>query len=129
LDLWRLLKKAKYKAVISDLTIAELTQCSEPKRSLLLGFLKEIDYEIAPETLETIKLADEYLHHGVLTPTNRDDCRHIAIATLSNCKYIISWNFKHFVNIRTINKVQAVNKLMNYAEITILPPSMLIEGE
>jgi len=38
-------------------------------------------------------------------------------------------NFKHFVNIKTVNKVQVVNKLMNYNEINILPPSMMLEGE
>ncbi|MDR3586035.1 MAG: hypothetical protein P4L59_12040 [Desulfosporosinus sp.] len=32
----------------------------------------------------------------------------------------------HFVNIKTIIKVQAVNKLMNYNEINILPPSMML---
>ena len=57
-----------------------------------------------------------------LNPKSRDDCRHIAIATITGCKYIVSWNFKHFVNIKTINKVQAVNKLMNYNEINILLP-------
>jgi len=69
------------------------------------------------------------LQYGVLNPKSRDDCRHIAIATLSNCKYIVSWNFKHFVNIKTINKVQAVNKILEYQEINILPPSMMIEGD
>ncbi|MDR3587414.1 MAG: hypothetical protein P4L59_19170 [Desulfosporosinus sp.] len=33
------------------------------------------------------------------------------------------------VNIRTINKVQAVNKLVGYSDISILPPSMLVEGD
>jgi len=36
---------------------------------------------------------------------------------------------KHFVNIKTINKVQAVNKLVGYSDISILPPSMLVEGD
>ncbi|MHB1405290.1 MAG: twitching motility protein PilT [Desulfitobacteriaceae bacterium] len=48
---------------------------------------------------------------------------------LKKGKYIVSWNFKHFVNIKTINKVQAVNKLLDYSEISILPPSMMLEGE
>jgi predicted nucleic acid-binding protein len=129
LNFWQLLKKGLYRVVISDLTIAELTQCPEPKRSVLLAYLGEINYEVFPETLESIKLADKYIEHGVLNSKSRDDCRHIAIATLSNCKYIISWNFKHFVNIKTINKVQAINKLLDYQELNILPPSMMIEGD
>jgi predicted nucleic acid-binding protein len=129
LDFWQQLKRGIYRVVISDLTLTELIQCPEPKRSVLFTYLGEIDYEIFPETPESVELAEKYIQHGVLNSRSRDDCRHIAIATLSNCKYIVSWNFKHFVNIKTINKVQAVNKLMEYHEINILPPSMMIEGD
>lgn len=129
LEFWRELKKAKYLVTISDLTIAELTKCSEPKRTLLFEYLSTIKFDEVQETQETIALADEYLKQKVLNPKSRDDCRHIAIATIIGCKYIVSWNFKHFVNIRTIIKVQAVNKLMDYDEISILPPSMMLEGE
>ena len=128
-DLWQELIRGQYIVTISDLTIAELTQCPEPKRTLLFEHLSVIDYVEVQEIPETITLADEYLKYGVLNPKSRDDCRHIAIATITGCKYIVSWNFKHFVNIKTINKVQAVNKLMNYNEINILPPSMMLEGE
>ena len=128
-DFWQELKKGKYIVAISDLTIAELTKCPEPKRSRLFQFLNQIDYEEVQETQEAIALADGYLKYGVLNQKSRDDCRHIAIATIVGCKYIVSWNFKHFVNIKTINKVQAVNKLLDYSEISILPPSMMLEGD
>jgi len=126
---WQELIRGQYIVTISDLTIAELSKCPEPKRTLLFEHLSVIDYVEVQEIPETITLADEYLKYGVLNPKSRDDCRHIAIATITGCKYIVSWNFKHFVNIKTINKVQAVNKLMNYNEINILPPSMMLEGE
>ncbi|HZK85451.1 MAG TPA: PIN domain nuclease [Desulfosporosinus sp.] len=129
IDLWQELIRGQYIATISDLTIAELTQCPEPKRTLLFEHLSAIDFVEVREIPESITLADEYIKYGVLNPKSRDDCRHIAIATITGCKYIVSWNFKHFVNIKTINKVQAVNKLMNYNEINILPPSMMLEGE
>lgn len=128
-DFWQEVKMGKYFVVISDLTIAELTKCPEPKRSVLFHYLNEIDYEEVHETNETLTLAEEYIKHKVLNPKSRDDCRHIAIATIVSCKYIASWNFKHFVNIKTINKVQAINKLLDYNEISILPPSMMLEGD
>ena len=128
-NFWRELIRGQFIVNISDLTIAELSMCPEPKRTLLFEHLSAIDYVEVREIPETIMLADEYLKYGVLNPKSRDDCRHIAIATITGCKYIVSWNFKHFVNIKTINKVQAVNKLMNYNEINILPPSMMLEGE
>lgn len=127
--LWRLLRSGQFKAVISSLTMAELESCPEPKRTILLNHLAEIDYERIQETSECIALSEKYLQYGVLRLKSRDDCRHIAIATISECKYIISWNFKHFVNVRTIEKVQAINKLLGYNEVTIWPPTMIIEGD
>ena len=129
INFWQELIKGQFIVTISDLTVAELYMCPEPKRTLLFKHLSAIDYVEVREISETIMLADEYLKYGVLNLKSRDDCRHIAIATITGCKYIVSWNFKHFVNIKTINKVQAVNKLMNYNEINILPPSMMLEGE
>ena len=81
------------------------------------------------EIQETITLADEYLKYGVLNPKSRDDRRHIAIATVTECKYIVSWNFKHFVNIKTINKVQAVHQIRyeNYEETKNMQQEELIE--
>lgn len=76
-----------------------------------------------------LELTEKYLNFGVSREKKRDDLRHIALAVIAECDYIVSWNFKHFVKIKTITKVQAVNKLLGYGEITILPPSMLLEGD
>jgi len=129
LALWEELKQGKYAIAISDVTVAEMSQCKEPKRSLMFKRLSEIEFVPADETEETLQLTDSYLNYGVLNRRSRDDCRHIAIATVSGCDYIASWNFKHFVNIRTITKVQAVNKLLGYNEINIVPPSMMLGGD
>ncbi len=53
----------------------------------------------------------------------------MALATIVGCELITSWNFKHFVNLKTINKVQTVNKLLGYKEVLILPPLMILEGD
>lgn len=76
-----------------------------------------------------MELTEKYLKYGVLKEKSRDDLRHIALAVLAECDYIVSWNFKHFVNMKTITKVQAINKLLGYNEITIIPPLMLLEGD
>lgn len=129
LAFWGDLKAQKYIVTISDLTIFELNRCPEPKRTLLFDHLSQIDYVEEKETKESVALADQYIDKGVLSQKSRDDCRHIAVATIAGCKYIVSWNFKHFVNIKTINKVQAVNKLFGYNEVGIVPPSMMLEGD
>lgn len=111
------------------MTLEELDECPEPKQTILLGFLKQVDYELFEETMESIELTEKYFSLGVLKERSRDDLRHISLAVVAECDYIVSWNFKHFVNVNVINKVQAVNKLFGYGEIVIIPPSMLLEGD
>ncbi len=129
LNFWEDLRKSNYDIVLSDVTIEELTKCPEPKRTLLFEYLNQVDFSEVEETVESIALADNYIKFGVLSPKSRDDCRHMAIATFFECDFIVSWNFKHFVNVKTITKVQAVNKLLGYKEVSIIPPSMMLEGD
>jgi len=129
LMLWRDIVNGKFDILISNVTLEELDECPEPKQSILLGFLKQAKFELLEETAESIELTEKYLTLGVLKQKSRDDLRHISLAVIAECDYIVSWNFKHFVNVNVINKVQAVNKLLGYSEIIIVPPSMLLEGE
>lgn len=129
LVLWEQIKQEKFTAVVSNITLEEIEKCPEPKRELLYNYLAEINFEQVAENEESISLTSEYLNYGVLKGKSKDDLRHIALATVINIDYIVSWNFKHFVNVNTINKVGAINKIMNYKEVNILPPSMIVEGD
>ena len=126
---WEDFKLGKYSIILSDVTIEELTLCPEPKRTILFDLLNQINFIEVEETEESVNLAKNYIKYGVLSEKSFDDCRHMAIATIEQCDFIVSWNFKHFVNIKTINKVQAVNKLLGFKEVLILPPSMILEGD
>ncbi|MCL2747108.1 MAG: PIN domain-containing protein [Oscillospiraceae bacterium] len=125
--LWDDFKAGKYDIFISTITVEELQKCSEPKRSKMAERLGEIDFQVLEETDEINNLAYEYLYNGVLTKKSVDDCLHMACAVVMNCDIIISWNFKHLVNYRTINKVKIVNAVNHYKEISIISPTMLLE--
>jgi len=125
--LWDDFKAGKYDIFISAITVEELQKCSEPKRSKMAERLGEIDFQVIEETDEINNLASEYLNNGVLTKKSMDDCLHIACAVVTNCDIIVSWNFKHLVNYRTINKVKIVNAVNHYKEISIISPTMLLE--
>jgi hypothetical protein len=49
---------------------------------------------------------------------------------LAGCSIITSWNFRHFANIKTIDRVNSYNITNGYIQVKIVPPSMLIgEGD
>ena len=50
------------------------------------------------------------------------------ISCVYNCDMLISWNFKHLVNYKTITGVRSVNAMAGYREMPIYTPTMLIGG-
>lgn len=129
LTLWEMFKDKKYEVYLSKLTLKEVFQCPEPKRQILLNYLEQIDYVEVSASEESLVLAEKIIDMGILRPKSFDDCQHIALAIISNCDCIISWNFKHIVNIKTIHGVRAITNLEGYKTIDILNPSVLLESE
>ena len=126
--LWKQIKNGVYEVVISDLLLVELSNNpNEAIRNKLLRFLTEIEYKIVGITSETERLAVCIISQGILTQKNYGDCLHIATALINDCNLLVSWNFKHLVNIRTINGVRAISSLEGYRSIDIVPPTFLIQ--
>ena len=74
-------------------------------------------------------VANKMIEIGILSKKSFDDCQHIGAAIVNECDCIISWNFKHIVNVRTIRGVRAIKNLEGYRMIEIWNPSVLLESE
>lgn len=116
----------KYDVIISDLVLAEINECKEPKRSLLKEYLAKINYERVEITKESEEIANEIIKEGILNLKSFDDCLHIASAILNDCNIIVSWNFKHMVNVDTINGVRKITFAKRYNNIDIYAPYVLL---
>jgi hypothetical protein len=44
-------------------------------------------------------LAEEYVRQGAVPPGMLADTQHIAVATVAKVDVLVSWNFKHIVNL------------------------------
>ena len=128
LSLWTSIQTGEYEVYISQVVVLEVDACPEPKRSFLGSKLKAIPYTLLTETDEVTELANQYLDAGILRQKSFDDCQHIAYACVYNCDMVVSWNFKHLVNVKTISGVKSVNARAGYKEMPIYTPTMLIEG-
>lgn len=88
-----------------------------------------IDIQIEYHTIETnndiIELAGKFIDFGVLCEKSFDDCQHIAATILAGCDVIISWNFKHIVNVKTVKGVKIITTMVGYKDLLIYPPSAL----
>jgi predicted nucleic acid-binding protein len=127
--LWEDIQAEKYRIVLSELVFAEINKCPEPKRSFMREALAEIPFDYVDQTEEAERLSKLYFEIGGLPPKSRNDAMHIAIAAANECDIILSWNFKHIVNLRAMTAVEAVNIKEGYKAIRILSPAMILEEE
>ena len=126
-NLWDMFKAGIYDVYLSTLTLEEIADCPEPKQSKLRQFLTDIEFSVLEVTEEALDVADQIIDMGILTRKSYDDCQHIGTAVVNDCDCIVSWNFKHIVNIKTIRGVRAITNLKGYKSIEIINPSVLLE--
>jgi predicted nucleic acid-binding protein len=120
-------QKGEYKIVISNITEGELLNAPERVRTLLNDL--RIDYEVLTLTDDAVNLALEYIKENVVGQTSYEDCLHIAMATIFRIDLLVSWNFKHIVNIKRIRGYNGINIKNGYPAIEIRSPKDLIDYE
>jgi predicted nucleic acid-binding protein len=112
----------------SDLTETELLKAPEKIRIYFNNLPKE-NTERVVVNAEIIKLATKYIDEKVVGKTSFDDCLHIAAATLNKADILVSWNFKHIVNVYRIRGYNSINLRMNYLSLEIRSPKEILEYE
>lgn len=120
--LLRLIKDGIYEGFISLLTLEEILNAPDRIHEKLNDKISESGFKILEETEESISLATAYVQDGAMPIKYRDDARHIAIGVFHEVDYIVSWNYKHMVNIAVRRLINSTNLKMGYNSIEIISP-------
>ena len=126
--LFDMVRSGKIICVFSDLTEFELESAPEKVKQHFISLDKKT-IEFVEITEEVNNLAEEYVNGKVVGQTSIDDCRHIACATINKVDYLISWNFKHIVNVFRIRGYNSVNIKNGYIQLDIRSSKEIIENE
>lgn len=126
--LFEMVKNGEIICVYSDLCEYELENAPEKVKTHFLSLDKN-QTEFVEITEEINQLAEEYIHEKVVGETSIDDCRHIACATINKVDYLISWNFKHIVNVFRIRGYNAINIKNGQIQLDIRSPKDIITNE
>jgi predicted nucleic acid-binding protein len=118
--------KNKFIPLISETVAAELENAPE-KVKRKLKRLSNLEIIMISEEMKS--LAGKYLKSSIVTLRYADDALHIAAATIAKADVLVSWNFKHIVNLRKIQAFNAVNLKNNYAALEIRTPKEVIDDE
>lgn len=125
-ELWRQMEAGQWRFFTSLVAVQELTEAPERVRELFQQtFLPE---NILRVTSEMERLAAAYLAQGVVSTKYADDARHVAVCTVARHDYLVSWNFRHLVNVQRSAGFNAVNLVQGYPPVRIVNPLELIYG-
>lgn len=113
---------------ISDLTLEELEDAPFEVKNILEQIPeKHKEYLFLNE--EAKILAERYIKEKVVSSKYLLDAQHIAIATINRTDVLVSWNFKHIVNLRRIHLYNSINLKYGYPLIEIRSPREVINEE
>jgi predicted nucleic acid-binding protein len=121
IPLFERISKGEFILIYSTITQEELRNAPNQVKTLVTNLKTEFTEYVELHS-EAVELATNYIQENVVGKTSFTDCLHIALATLSNADYLVSWNFKHIVNIQRIKGYNSVNRMKGYAQLEIRSP-------
>lgn len=119
--LFSYVETGRFIAVISEITTQELSKAPEQVKEFLKNLSLE-NIEILNKNNEANELAKQYLSRKIITQKFFEDALHIALATVCNVDVLVSWNFKHIVNLNRIILFNSVNMENGYKPLEIRSP-------
>ena len=130
-ELWT---KILFDRLISGKYILHYSRLTDEELALAPNYVQDLFLQIPEEYIEFLdltdeanELADNYIAEKVVGKTSRADCLHIAIATTNKSDVLVSWNFKHIVNLNRIRGYNGVNYRFGHKILEIRTPREILE--
>jgi predicted nucleic acid-binding protein len=115
------IKSGEFIILFSTVTQDELENAPENVKQLVKS-LSVDQTEFIETTDEAVELATKYIAEKVVGLTSYADCLHIALATINRADFLVSWNFRHIVNIERIRGYNSINIKNGYKQLEIRSP-------
>lgn len=115
------IRAGEFIVLYSTITQDEIEYAPEKVKELVKS-LRADQTEFLDTSDESLDLAAEYITEKVVGETSFADCLHIALATINRADFLVSWNFKHIVNIERIRGYNSINIKNGYKQLEIRSP-------
>jgi len=107
--------------VVSELTLLELEGAPAAVRDILTR-VPSYHREDVEFTNAAAALAEQYIQADVIGRASRLDAQHIATASIHRADVLVSWNFRHVVNLNRIQGYNSVHLREGYPLLEIRSP-------
>jgi predicted nucleic acid-binding protein len=126
--LFEAVRVGRLKIVLGGLVGLELRTAPVKVRELLRSLppeqVEEVEFSREAEDLQTA-----YLEAGILTTNSATDAGHVATATVYRADAIVSWNFKHIVQLEKMKLYNQINLKNGYGFLQIVSPKEVLSDE
>jgi len=119
-----MIRKGIYIAIVSEHTLEELSDKNTPQE--VITSLETFDYIEEKTTKEMLFLTEKYMSKGIIHKRYEDDALHIAIATVLEVDYLVTWNMKHIANENTKREINKINIKLGYKPLKIRKPEEIM---
>ena len=116
------LARKRWEGFISTLVLEEVERAPEAVRGRITSELRRSEVTVLEESAESLLLVRLYMPSGAIPANSEYDARHIALATVNGIHTLVSWNFRHMVNVDRRRQINAINLRENFALLDIVSP-------
>jgi predicted nucleic acid-binding protein len=121
---WWFNRSSLFDLYISEIVLEEITQGDTQIAQKRLNAVQNIPLLSVDE--KALSLAEQFLLKSNLPVKAGTDAVHIAIATIHNMNYLLTWNCKHIANAQIQKKLTQISLEFGYEMPTICTPYELI---
>jgi predicted nucleic acid-binding protein len=129
LKLFEEIEEGKYEPYTSDYVLQELKRAAEPKQGRMIALINRHRMTFLEQSDEAERLAGVYVAEGVIPAKYLTDGIHIAVASVNDLDFIVSFNFRHIVKRKTMTMTEGINIREGYKRIGIHSPTEVIEND
>jgi len=113
----------------SDYVLQELKRTVGQKRESMIELIGQYGMTFLAKNEEAEMLANIYVAEGVVSEKHLIDAIHIAMATVNDLNFIVSFNFLHIVRRKTMIMTEGINIKEGYRRIGIHSPTEVINDD
>jgi predicted nucleic acid-binding protein len=116
-------REGRFELFVSDVVMGEINRASEDLAQRLHGLVAELAPVLLKLDEGSLLLSQEFLNSGAVPASKVDDARHVAVALTNDLDVLVSWNYRHLVNVRRREIFHQVGVMNGYYKpLQIVPP-------
>jgi len=112
-----------HELVTSEATLAELSAADYPGRQEAMALLEGLP--LLEITDEAVAIAELYVRHRLMPTPASGDALHLALASLHEVDYLLTWNVRHLANPNKLDHMTVINRRLGLLTPRVVSPEGL----